>query len=543
MKNILIFLIFFFTLFVFSKAINAFEWAVIDDVVLAKTENSSGETMKAKNQKKIINYCEERGKIAFYFSSHPEYRGSAEIKFDQYVRLRKNADGSYEEYYLNEEDKQKAKKERAAYQSEMEKWSSDSDRKSGYYIHRFFCSKNPTDLVKVFSKKYDEEYNFEKDKFSSSIKLNNRYLFFMQLQYNGLFGPTKTWCGKKYRWNCRPDEKVKGTNIFRIPGKHIVEETKLYKFFPSSEIVSNKQKTTNKDNVNNQKDIDEKKKKEEERKIAEKKKREEEKKIAEKKKREEEERVAKEKKKEQQKKINDEKLFIIGSGSGFFVNKEGYVITNEHVAGICQSMASVINGKTYIFNIITLDKTNDLALLKGEYRNKNYLNIDIVGADFGEDIVTFGYPLSEDLSSTIKLTRGIVSSLSGPGNNIGLIQIDAAIQPGNSGGPILNYEGQVVGVATSGLNKVKMLLDEDDPYIPENVNFGVSSPTLSSFLRANRVTIYNDNFKINNTKELAKVGMEPTIQLFCLNTQSAYKSYKSGEKYSDVLFKKVINLK
>ena len=216
-------------------------------------------------------------------------------------------------------------------------------------------------------------------------------------------------------------------------------------------------------------------------------------------------------------------------GSGFFVNKDGFIITNEHVASGCKLMASEINGTSYLFNIVALDEMNDLALLKGEYQNKNYLNINIMGPDF-EDIVAFGFPLSEDLSSSIKLTRGIVSSLSGPGNNISLIQIDAAIQPGNSGGPILDYNGQVVGVASGGLNKVKMLLDEDDPYIPENVNFGVSSPTLSSFLRANRVTIFNEGYNVNNTKELAKIGMAPTIQLFCLNTAKAHQELKNSEK-------------
>ena len=260
---------------------------------------------------------------------------------------------------------------------------------------------------------------------------------------------------------------------------------------------------------------------------------------------EDEKRIAAAKKKEEEAKKaqEDEELFIIGSGTGFFVNDDGYIATNEHVAGICQMMASIINGEPYQFKILVTDKLNDLALLKGDYKNNNYLSINSSGADFGEDIVAFGYPLSEQLSSSVKLTRGIVSSLSGPGNNIAQIQIDAAIQPGNSGGPVLNYSGQVIGVASSGLNKVAMLANEDAPYIPENVNFAVAAPTLSSFLKANKVKIYNETIIITNTKELAKVGMPSTIQLFCLNTKTAHQNYKNNEQYNDVLLKKVMEFK
>ena len=60
-----------------------------------------------------------------------------------------------------------------------------------------------------------------------------------------------------------------------------------------------------------------------------------------------------------------EKLYVIGTGTGFFVNSEGYIATNEHVAGICKSMASYINGETYFFKILRLDKRNDLALVRG----------------------------------------------------------------------------------------------------------------------------------------------------------------------------------
>jgi S1-C subfamily serine protease len=195
-------------------------------------------------------------------------------------------------------------------------------------------------------------------------------------------------------------------------------------------------------------------------KIAEEKKKieEEKRKIAEAKKKQEEE--------DQKRKEANAKLYVIGSGTGFFVSSEGHVVSNDHVVGICRKVATKIEGKIINFNVIDTDKVNDLGLIQGEYKSKNFLNIKSGGAEFGEDIVTFGYPLSDDLSDSVKLTRGIVSSLSGPGNNYSEIQIDAAIQPGNSGGPVLNMEGQVVGVASSGLNKITKLLDENSPYIP-----------------------------------------------------------------------------
>ena len=137
---------------------------------------------------------------------------------------------------------------------------------------------------------------------------------------------------------------------------------------------------------------------------------------------------------------------------------------------------------TEYFNIIKTEEVKHLGIIKGEYKNPTYLSIKPDGAEYGEDIVVFGYPLADALSTSVKLTRGIVSSLSGS-NNYSEIQIDAAIQPVNSGGPILNMEGQVAGVASSGLNKLYML--EQSEYVPENVNFAVAAPTLSNFLKAN----------------------------------------------------------
>ncbi len=283
---------------------------------------------------------------------------------------------------------------------------------------------------------------------------------------------------------------------------------------------------------NDQANLEEEKQKieKEKKKIAEEKR-----KIAEAKKKQEEE--------EKQREEANAKLYIIGSGTGFFVSAEGHVVSNDHVVGICRQVASKIDGEIKYFNVIKTDEVNDLGIVKGEYKNSTYLSIKTDGAEYGEDIVAFGYPLRDDLSDSVKLTRGIVSSLSGPGNNYSEIQIDAAIQPGNSGGPVLNMDGQVVGVASSGLNKIAKLLDEDSPYIPENINFAVAAPTLSNFLKANGVKVDNKKFEINNTKELAKIGRPATLQLFCMNTKAVFEELKKTKKHADVLFEKVIDLR
>ena len=99
--------------------------------------------------------------------------------------------------------------------------------------------------------------------------------------------------------------------------------------------------------------------------------------------------------------------------------------------------------------------------------------------------------------------------------------------------------GRVIGVASAGLSKLYML--ETENYIPENVNFAVASPTLANFLKANQINIINKQLNISNTKELAKVGMPATAQLFCLNTKDAYEKLKKKKEYSDVISKELIN--
>ena len=231
----------------------------------------------------------------------------------------------------------------------------------------------------------------------------------------------------------------------------------------------------------------------------------------------------------------DESLLTIGSGSGFYINNKGYALTNNHVVDICKQMVAVVDGREILFRVLNTDKTNDVAIIKTDQRSPNFIKINEDGAKLGENIIAVGYPLSGRLSDSVKITRGIVSSLSGVNNNSGQIQIDAALQPGNSGGPVINENGELIGIASAGLNK--LLMAKKEKYIPENVNFAVASSIVTNILKNKKVSYSTPSFfsgSYSNT-ELATLGDKVTLQLFCRNTRTAYNKLKRSKNYTHIL--------
>lgn len=141
------------------------------------------------------------------------------------------------------------------------------------------------------------------------------------------------------------------------------------------------------------------------------------------------------------------------SGTGFFLSSKGYIITNQHVIDGAKSIkVTSINGNhnsTYNARVEVSDKQNDLAIIK----ITDYFTAPTVPYSFkfsqssiGENCWVLGYPLTQTMGEDIKLTNGIISSKSGFDGNIAQYQISAPVQPGNSGGPVFDDNGNLIGV-------------------------------------------------------------------------------------------------
>ena len=145
------------------------------------------------------------------------------------------------------------------------------------------------------------------------------------------------------------------------------------------------------------------------------------------------------------------------SGSGFAL-QNGYIVTNYHVIeGAVSILIKGIKGdfyKSYTATVIGSDKNNDLALLKindSKFAGFGTIpySIPSTTAEVGEEIFVLGYPLTSTMGDEIKLTTGVISSKTGFQGDVSLYQISAPIQPGNSGGPLFDKKGNVIGIVSA----------------------------------------------------------------------------------------------
>lgn len=175
----------------------------------------------------------------------------------------------------------------------------------------------------------------------------------------------------------------------------------------------------------------------------------------------------------------------IATGSGFVV-AAGYVLTNNHVIENCSEVRAPAH-KTQL-KVLARDNKLDLALLEGELPSTQAAFFRIGTAPrLGEAVFVAGYPLSDLLASSLNVTSGTVSALAGPKNDEALFQITAPVQRGNSGGPVIDMNGEVVGVVVSKLNALRIAMVTGD--VPQNVNFAIDGSVARSFVEAQGVEL------------------------------------------------------
>jgi S1-C subfamily serine protease len=161
-------------------------------------------------------------------------------------------------------------------------------------------------------------------------------------------------------------------------------------------------------------------------------------------------------------------------GTAFFASEDGYLITCHHVIKDAKEITIVLSDGTNLpARIVQADKVNDVALLKTDTTSKALPVSDSSHLTKGEEVFTLGYPHIGVQGQEQKATFGRVNSVSGIQDDIRFIQIDVPIQPGNSGGPLIDSKGQVVGIVTSTLDPYATLITSGS--IPQNVNYAIKA--------------------------------------------------------------------
>jgi len=171
------------------------------------------------------------------------------------------------------------------------------------------------------------------------------------------------------------------------------------------------------------------------------------------------------------------------TGTGFVISANGHIITNHHVIDGCVGdiKGNLTGEAASTLRVVNSDSANDLALLQGPADQfKTFVRIRDRAIHSGDSVVAIGFPYHGLLSSDFTVTTGIVSSLSGMLNDTRHLQISAAVQPGNSGGPLLDTSGEIVGMVAGKLDALRVARYTGT--IPENINFAIKTGALRDFL-------------------------------------------------------------
>lgn len=199
-----------------------------------------------------------------------------------------------------------------------------------------------------------------------------------------------------------------------------------------------------------------------------------------------------------------------GSGSGFFINENGLLATNYHVVdGMSAIEVTFIRdgqSESYPASVVMSDKQNDLSILKIDSPSFSPMptipyNFTTRVQDTGSEVFTLGYPIASVMGEEVKFTDGKISSKTGIQGDVTVYQISVPIQPGNSGGPLFDNQGNLVGITSSGLNR--------DYFKSENVNYAIKSSYLKALIDA-----LPQNVSLQTQSDVASLPLTEKIKRF-----------------------------
>jgi TPR repeat protein len=170
------------------------------------------------------------------------------------------------------------------------------------------------------------------------------------------------------------------------------------------------------------------------------------------------------------------------TGTGFFITDDGYLISNYHVVKDATKVRLVTGAGTITAKVVRVDAANDLALLKAEGKFSPLPIAASRTAHLGGTVATVGFPNIGLQGFSPKLAKGEIASLSGAADDARYFQISVPVQPGNSGGALVDEHGNVIGIVSAKLDASAALAASGS--LPENVNYAVKSSFLLSFLES-----------------------------------------------------------
>ncbi len=198
------------------------------------------------------------------------------------------------------------------------------------------------------------------------------------------------------------------------------------------------------------------------------------------------------------------------SGTGFFISDDGYLLTNWHVVEDATRVKVKCKQGILPAEVIKSDRIKDLALLKikGQFRALPFALENNVS--LGESAFTIGFPNVQLQGLEPKFTDGKISSLSGLRDDPNRYQISVPVQPGNSGGPLVDHNGKVIGVVVARLNDLGVL--QTSGSLPQNVNYAIKGQVALGFAQA-QPQVHLASFKDSANQEEAVKNVQDSVAM------------------------------